>query len=164
MWSRGVVAALVSVSMWAGDARACSCLPRGTERMAEEADAVFIGRVTEVLEPMPGPDGVLSSGEPLIVTFAVNRAWKGALPPRLSLWTQGDPGSCGVVFERDHEYLVFTYAFSDPQVRTRRPLPSLYTNICMGTKPVMQASRELAVLEAWNADDEPEPDRNRPGQ
>jgi hypothetical protein len=79
-----------------GIVQACSCLQPGTptDEMAR-ADAVFSGKVTEIIRP----SHVQFYG-PVKVQFEVSEEWKGNLTRRLMIVTAIDSAGCGYEFEK----------------------------------------------------------------
>jgi hypothetical protein len=108
-------------------AYACSCVPaRPPLESRDEAQAVFSGTVSAV---QPDAGG-------LLVTFDVDRVWKGPEDGALTLATSGSSASCGVEFVEGEQYLVYGLA-QDGQ---------LTTNLCTRTAPLASAGEDLAAL------------------
>ncbi|CAN5888887.1 hypothetical protein BH23ACT11_BH23ACT11_16190 [soil metagenome] len=118
-------------------AYACSCAASsGTpQERAEEAfagaGAVFAGVVVDVSGPAPST--VMSSGDPVAVTFRVSEAWKGPPQETLEVTTATSSVSCGYEFQTGEEYLV--YASRD-----------LGVSLCSETKLLSDAAADLGVL------------------
>jgi hypothetical protein len=78
----GVLLAVVGgLAFPATDARACSCAvgpETQQERQLRQAEAVFTGRVTRVVDPRAG-SAVRSSADPVVATIAVTDVSKGDL-------------------------------------------------------------------------------------
>ncbi|EFU38412.1 hypothetical protein PVOR_30428 [Paenibacillus vortex V453] len=130
---------LLLVSVYAvkpTDVFACSCagpptVPEGLERSA----AVFAGKVTKMVGPKPKL--VMSSTDPVVVTFEVTEVWKGELPLKTELTTAISSASCGYdQFAVGSEFLVFGYVRSG----------QLQTGLCDGTKLLSAAGKELTEL------------------
>ena len=117
---------------------ACSCvqLPEVQEALAE-AEAVFAGKVIHISEPQPDVSGMISSADPITVTFAVAQTWKGVRQKQVMVQTARDSASCGFNFVLGEEYMVYTYK-DDQGV--------LATNICTRTNTLTAASEDLGVL------------------
>ncbi|MGC5323925.1 hypothetical protein [Brevibacillus sp. SYSU BS000544] len=119
---------------------ACSCVQQGPVKEAlASADAVFAGRVTEVVKPKPNGQGLISSTDPVQVTFDVSTSWKGVTTKQITIKTALDSASCGFAFEAGKEYLVYSYK-GDANV--------LETNICTRTQALTAASDDLTSLGA----------------
>jgi hypothetical protein len=97
----------------------------------DEAQAVFSGTVSEV---QGGPGG-------LLVTFDVERVWKGPDGSSLTLSTADSSAACGVEFVPGEQYLVYGLG-QDGQ---------LTTNLCTRTAPLASAGDDLAALGPGNA-------------
>jgi hypothetical protein len=113
---------------------ACSCMP--SESVATERDratAVFAGEVTE----MDAPGGLLiSSADPVQVTFNVSQVWKGPQQPTITLTTPRESASCGVHFETGAAYLVYAVGSED----------ELQVFLCSRTAPLAGATADLTAL------------------
>ena len=72
----------------------------------QSAEAVFAGRVIQVEAP-PAVGGVISTADPVRVTFQVAEVWKGPVEPLLEIVTPRESASCGYEFVRGQEYLVY---------------------------------------------------------
>jgi len=118
-----VVLVLASGGLFLGPvtpACACSCKELTPEESRDEADLVFAGTVTEIDRPL----FVLSSADPVTVTLAVSRAYKGEVATRMTLTTPLDGASCGYPFVEGKEYLVFA----------RRDGGEITTSLCAGNQ------------------------------
>jgi hypothetical protein len=113
---------------------ACSCLPPGPPADAlASATAVFSGRVAALA-------GAVDAGgsDPVQVTFAISKVWKGTDQPTIEVLTPASSASCGFEFVRGEEYLVYA---SESEGR-------LQTNLCSRTALLAIAGDDLAVLGA----------------
>ncbi len=103
----------------------CSCASSGGPATAfHESDAVFSGTVVDIT-----PSG--NYGQ--IVTFDVDRTWKGSNEPTISISQEGT--TCDFSFSAGQSWLVYAYGKS-----------SLSTNVCTETKPLENAQQDLSVL------------------
>lgn len=117
---------------------ACSCIPQGPVKEAlASADAVFAGKVTEVVKPKPDAQGIISSADPVQVTFDVSTSWKGVTTKQVTIKTALDSASCGFAFVAGKEYLVYSY---------KGESDVLNTSICTRTQALTAASEDLASL------------------
>ena len=98
---------------------ACECVIRPIAQEIESADQIFTGRVTGRTELR----GKVS------YQFEVSRNWKGAEIPTISLTTGMGGGDCGMIFEMDKEYVVFT---SKGQTSRCRPNESVNNGMKIG--------------------------------
>jgi hypothetical protein len=113
---------------------ACSCAPPPppTEALAQ-ATAVFAGTVTHI--DVPGGD-IISTADPMAVTFQVETVWKGPVEPTLLVTTARDSASCGYHFDLNQRYLVYAYGSER----------SLETNLCSRTARLSPILEDLALL------------------
>lgn len=125
----------LATAVWlgAGPAWACECMER-RDVAAEYA------RSGLVVVGVPIGDLRVANGEGSI-EFDVQRAFKGAVPSRITLHT-GGAGSCGIRFEAGRAYLVYAW---------RTPRGTWYTNICNRTTELGSGSPDLAMLETLQA-------------
>ena len=129
----------------------CSCGPEQyTPREARHrAEAVFLGRVTAVLEhPQPSIDTPRTDAsrraythwaffERFHITLEVQRVWKGKIGTTVDVVTGTPAGACGVAFELGKDYLVYL----------DRELPGhSYTSVCARTRLAANAARDFAEL------------------
>lgn len=132
--------------VWQGNlANACSCLPTTPQQSLSNSQAVFAGRVIDVIQPNPvetqnSRRRQTSSSEEIKVIFEVSKVWKGRRKPQLIVMTSNSSASCGYSFQKGQEYLV--YASSQAS--------RLTTGLCSGTKLLSEASTDLAVLGQGN--------------
>ncbi len=88
-------------------AYACSCAPVGSpQQELAAAAAVFAGRVIQVEVP-PSVGGIVSSADPVKVTFEVFEVWKGPVEPFIQIVTARNGASCGYQFLANTDYLVY---------------------------------------------------------
>ncbi len=126
--------ASVAVTGFAGRAFACTRAPPGSPSdELERSTAVFAGKVTGV--EMPGGD-VISSADPVRVTFRMYTVWKGPSRDSLTVTTARSTVSCGYEFAAGKEYLVYAYGEED----------DLEVSLCSRTRPLTLAAADLAAL------------------
>ena len=109
----------------------CSCEFPGTplEELASH-DAVFIGRVVEIVEPSEDRDYEW-------ILFKRSAVWKGPLGEGIAIRTRRtDEPMCGFSFEVGGEYLV--YALLEDG--------ALETSICSRTSSLAVATEDVALL------------------
>ena len=56
---------------------------------------------------------MISSADPVKVTFEVSKIWKGPDYKTLVVTTARDGASCGYPFKQDEEYIVYAYGEED---------------------------------------------------
>jgi hypothetical protein len=111
---------------------ACSCRPPSPPAAAlADAAAVFAGRVTALSAPVDS-----GGADPVRVTFAVTRSWKGANQSTVVVNTPASSASCGVGFVKGQTYLVYAYSSEG----------RLETILCSRTAELATAGADLAVL------------------
>ena len=117
---------------------ACSCiLPAPPKESLEQSTAVFAGKVVDI----DVPSGiVLSTADPVKVTFGVSKIWKGPDYKTLVLTTARSGGSCGYSFKENEDYIVYAYGEED----------KLTTGICSRTKLLANAQEDLQELVEGN--------------
>lgn len=117
-------------------AYACSCAPPGTpQESLQDSTAVFSGQVIRIDTPA-AVGGIISTADPLKVTFQVIEIWKGPLGNPLIVQTARDSVSCGYNFLIGQEYLVYAYGSES----------DLQTNICTRTTPLTNAAGDLQAI------------------
>ncbi|MFW6136423.1 MAG: hypothetical protein ACOC7N_06340 [Chloroflexota bacterium] len=135
-----LAAASVAVTGFAGQAPACMCVPAGPPSdELERSTAVFAGKVTGV--EVPSGD-VMSSADPVRVTFRIYTVWKGPSRDSLTVTTARSTVSCGYEFEAGKEYLVYAYGEED----------DLEVSLCSRTRPLALAEADLAALGRGNGE------------
>ena len=112
---------------------ACTCIPLSPEKTYEMSSVVFAGRVVSVEEPV---GLMLSSVDPLRVTFQVWRIWKGPDQNTMTITTAREITSCGYPFKEGAIYLV--YAFGSEGEWS--------THLCSRTQPLLGAGKDLIAL------------------
>ncbi|GMK37019.1 hypothetical protein PCCS19_00720 [Paenibacillus sp. CCS19] len=108
---------------------ACSCASYpdiGYE--LDSRSAVFAGEVSTI-DTVSRGDGLVSSADPVMVTFEVNKVWKGTVEKETVVRTVRDEASCGYTFSLGSSYLVF----ADKEEGVVR------TGLCTGTQPLNDA-------------------------
>ena len=95
-WLVAAVASGAVAALGADLAMACSCAPRPVREGLQEADAAFVGVVTDRRVAPIGADGVFSSGDPAELDVRVERAYKGALGDAVTVHTVASGATCGI--------------------------------------------------------------------
>lgn len=116
---------------------ACSCMmPSSVKEQLETSEAVFAGHITSIVDVNKGKE-IISTADPLRVTFEVSKAWKGNVSEEITIKTARAEASCGYEFSAEREYLV--YAYGDEG--------NLYAGLCTLTKPLSGASDDMKELD-----------------
>lgn len=137
MTKMSMLLAIVSIFVISSlSAFACSCVELGTPlEQLEWANAVFTGKVVDIDIPR---GIVISSADPVKVTFEVSKIWKGTDDKTLVVTTAREGASCGYSFERGESYLVYAYLDQPGNV--------LQATSCSRTALLSDAEEDLAKL------------------
>lgn len=141
------VVALVSMA-GSGSADACTCGPAQAACVAyRNITAMFSGRVVSITPAPPGNSatlaGVTSLTTPyrtdtLAIRFALDQPGFGTSGTEAVIYSDPQDGvNCGYSFQLGERYVVRAYA---------GPGGNLATNMCAGTRPVVQAAADVAFL------------------
>ncbi|MEO5986294.1 MAG: hypothetical protein ABIW50_05765 [Candidatus Limnocylindria bacterium] len=90
---------------------ACSCIQSTPAEAAGFADAAFAGTVLAQNNIGAEPAGIglpPAFGPTTVYTFAVDGVAKGAVGTRIDVLAGGDGAGCGMSFDAEHRWLVFT--------------------------------------------------------
>ncbi len=109
-------------TLGAAPALACSCAPMTDAEYADSADVVFAGTLLHREEPDDG--GIVSSGDLVTLTFAVDEVYKGQVGTTAQVRTARSGGSCGLELDGEGPFLVFTQFGDD----------GLTASLCGGTR------------------------------
>jgi hypothetical protein len=114
--------------------RACSCLSPDPPVVARaQASALFSGQVVSI----DAPGGlIISSADPVRVTFQVETVWKRPRFGRLVVTTAHGSASCGYPFTQGVRYLVYARGAST----------DLQVSLCSRTRPLSSAAKDLTAL------------------
>lgn len=131
-------------------ANACEKTPLSGKAAFEFATSIFQGTV-ENLQYLDDPEKELPEPR-IIVTFSVDKTFKGELENQVIIHTTHNKGSCnGYVFTAGQQYLVYT-----KENKTKKgffsffidePETKLGVKVFAGTKPVSKAASDIAYLE-----------------
>lgn len=117
---------------------ACSCVVPDEPLVAlEKSTAVFAGRVVKMKEPK---GIIISSADPVKVTFEVDSSWKGVEENKVTLTTALSSASCGFEFVDGESYLVYAYA------REKGGSEDLMAGLCSRTVLLSSAGEDLKEL------------------
>lgn len=117
---------------------ACSCVvPAEPLEALETSSAVFTGKVVDIKEPK---GTIISSADPVKVTFEVDSSWKGVKGDKVTLSTALSSASCGFEFVKGESYIVYAYANGEGET------DKLVASLCSRTKLLASASEDLKKL------------------
>jgi hypothetical protein len=116
-------------------ALACRCTePKSVDAAYQAARAVIVARVLEV-QAAPHVDGFTA-------VLSVSQAWKKDVPNQLTIQSGT---TCRYGLESNHEYLL--YLTHDPKMLGGRDDKTYTTGICLGNKPLPEASKTVRWLQ-----------------
>jgi hypothetical protein len=132
---KAVVGLLLLFALTAGKGLACTCIPPSTRTAREQADAVFLGKITSLRILSPN-----NPGSRVIVDFQVSSVWKGRVPEHFRMESIIETTFCEGFHRTDlglgKELLVFA-------TRVRSGLRYVYTtNMCTLTG-LSERSRDI---------------------
>jgi hypothetical protein len=106
----------------------CSCAEiQSPAKAVSESKTIFSGRILDIQ----------STDYVKVVTFDVDRAWKGVTKERLIVSTPANSAGCGIeFFEVGKEFLVYSSADEN----------ALHVILCSRTQPIETASEDLLAL------------------
>ena len=123
-------------------AYACSCMiPESANDSLQTSAAVFSGKAVKI-EKRHSDDLAFSSMDPVLVTFDVDRVWKGENESSITIQTRQSSASCGYSFEEDSNYLVYA----------QRNGEMLDVSLCSRTSLVSSAAEDISELGIPNYD------------
>jgi hypothetical protein len=119
---------------------ACSCVvPAEPLEALEKNTAVFVGRVVDIKKTK---GTIISSADPVKVTFDVDSSWKGVEGNKVTLTTALSSASCGFEFVEGESYIVYANANADGEGASGK----LVASLCSRTKLLASASEDLKEL------------------
>lgn len=131
--------AFVAVTLGSrGDLLACICFQSGPPcQNAFEADAVFAGTVRRIAA---APEHQPAIGEPLLVEFVVEAAFRGIEGPIATVVAENSNGmNCGFTFLEGERYLVYAHRMEGSG--------GLYASRCSRTRLFAEADEDLRFLQ-----------------
>lgn len=106
-------------------ARACSCFLPYTWAESQQAEAIFLGTVTDIQYLPPTP--IMSSGDPITYTFQVHMVYKeGELSP-VHVQSARETDSCGAGLRIGETYVVYAFRYQERAL--------LWVTLCSHTHP-----------------------------
>ncbi|MFB5269296.1 hypothetical protein ACE41H_21275 [Paenibacillus enshidis] len=114
---------------------ACSCAESPPDEAKAQSAAVFSGKALSVKQKMAL---ILSTDDPVKVTFQVDRVWKGKVSSTTVITTAMSSASCGYEFTEGQDYLVYARYDQESGV--------LYTTLCDRTALISEAAGDLQEL------------------
>jgi hypothetical protein len=138
------------ISLYTGEALACSCLEsRPPCEAYGNAAVIFVGQV-KAIEIIPrnvkskeGEELRQLGGEGRRANFAVTEVFHGVSGTEVDVYTAGNGAACGYGFELGEKYIVYTYRQEDGDGK-------LWTNICTRTQKFSETLPDLAYARSWS--------------
>lgn len=118
----------VTLTAGASSAYACSCMAYTDAEAFEAADAVFVGRLVDVREPLV----MLASTDDTRYVFEVDSVYRGRVHRTQSVVTAADGASCGFELDGSGPFLVFANGRGDDS-------GELTSGRCSGTRSIGRA-------------------------
>lgn len=123
----------------------CDCKPSGyPAQELEDAAAVFLGRATGIhyTDSTLLKEEIISSSDRIIVSFDVEKVWKGPKLTKLDVETGVTTKTCGYPFKVGETYLVYTFYQIGGADST-----TLLTSQCTRTRPFAEAAEDIEELD-----------------
>lgn len=141
LWLVATIIALNLLVLTPTAVYACSCaMSESPDKELDRSTAVFAGKVTDIQLR----DGfVISTDDPVTVTFEVSEVWKGSVQKVQTIRTVRSETSCGYEFEAGKEYLVYANGSA----------ANLEVFLCSRTRLLTTAVPDLVVLGAGTIPD-----------
>lgn len=127
------LAFIFATQLTVSNAHACDCIvPNSPKRELETSTAVFSGKCisVEIKEQQK------------IVTFEVDRVWKGDVGRKVVVTTGMGGGDCGYRFTTKGDGTYLVYCYGKPQ--------TLGTNICTRTRSLAEGAQDIKELGEGN--------------
>ena len=122
----------------------CNCSPSGypVQELADAA-AVFTGKVTDIrlVDSTLLKEEVISSSDRIMVSFDVDKVWKGQQKKSLVVETGVTTKTCGYPFVVGESYLVYTFYQIGGSDST-----TLLTSQCTRTRLLANAAEDIEEL------------------
>jgi len=145
-----IVPVLLLVAASALPACTCSKEPPGVCPGLHSSDVVFLGTVLDseqvssasADENSASPTGGIATPAPVTrYRFRIDERFAGPDASEIDIFSGGDDGDCGFVFQKGSQYVVFTNQEAEGR---------LFATICNGTRPVADARALLPQLRAMS--------------
>lgn len=139
-FTRAVLAAalMATVFVWSTPtAGACSCGPATDQEYLDFADVVFEAELLSYsFEEDPDGDGIISSLDPAVWTFAVTGVYKGDVRQTQAVYSPNDGSSCGLEIPKEGTFFVFANWIGADNADPGYPIGELTSGLCSGTRLV----------------------------
>jgi len=142
-WLAGIMLAGL-LMLCAPSASACSCIIPEVKDALSRANAVFTGKVTEVIEPKESQVALSPDSKLYVIKFEVEKTWKGAPLTEFSvLSVQGNGCFAYPPVKKGERYLVFADPFD--QEGERKTEWSIITK-CSRTQLSATSNPDIRIL------------------
>lgn len=119
----------------------CTCIAAGQRRSFRQAEAVFVGRVIEVRDFNGEQPSKVGWPAALEVKLKVEKSWKRAKQPEITLLSQNYTGWCGGFnFVVGEQYLLYSYSEGNWLMAD---------SICTRSVPLAHASDQIKNLNSF---------------
>lgn len=127
---------MLGAASWTSSALACKCRPLSVDEAKADAQVIIEGRVTKIATELASEGGP-PPGK--LITLSIVRTWKGLENEEIvTVRTNESSASCGYTFELASSYLIYAGGTLD----------ALSVSSCSRTRPMVEASEDLAALGA----------------
>lgn len=125
-------------------AGACSCGPATDQQLLEFADVVFQGELLSYeFDQDPDGDGIVSSTDPAVWTFAVTDVFKGEARQTTAIYSANSGASCGLEIPKQGTFYVFANWIRADASEPGYPIGELQAGLCGGARPVLPTALDL---------------------
>ena len=140
------IALVCLFALWAPSANACTCIIPEVKDALKHADAVFVGKVKEIIEPKTSPTASAAERKFYTIKFEVEKSWKGAqFKEEFTVLSAHGANECFAFpkVKKGERYLVY----ADPFFQDGVPQAgwSIITN-CSRTELSTKAERDIRAL------------------
>jgi len=137
-FARALLAAVVMSTVFAlstPTAAACSCGLGSDQEHFDFADVVFQGELLSYdFVQDPDGDGISSSADPAVWTFAVTDVFKGEARQTTAIYSANSGASCGLEIPQQGTFYVFANWIGADTPEPGYPIGELTAGLCGGTR------------------------------
>jgi hypothetical protein len=125
-------------------AGACSCAGTSDQIAFDNADVVFVGELrSHVFDEDPDGDGLISSLDPAVWTFAVDGVYKGSTRQTTAIYSANSGASCGLEIPKSGTFFVFANWINADNAGPGYPIGELTASLCGGTRAALPDALDL---------------------
>jgi len=138
------------LALCAPGAKACTCIVPDVKDALNRADAVFVGKVKEIIEPKTSQTASSAESKFYTIKFEVEKSWKGAPSEEFSVLSAHGANECFAYpkVKKGERYLVY----ADPlyQDNVRQVGKSIITT-CSRTELSTKAEPDIRSLNSYTS-------------